>query len=287
MAKPYTRQEMFVVTIARQIADGDNCLLGTGAPMIAGSIAKRLHAPAAKLMMESGIVDFVPHIPPIHIADSCCCEGYSHATSMFDMFTAITHCGHLDKAILGVGQIDRFGNLNSSYTQAPDGEWQRISGAGGAPEFFAYAKETILTLKGGEFVEKLPYFTSPGYFGGGNERYEKGRYPEGSGPSLLISPDAMYRFDPETREVYLAAVAPNVDVERIKARVPWALKIAGKLEPFPVPTDAELDFVRRFSPASCISSAAYKELVMKGAVDRAEKTRRFLEGVRQGKGRVG
>ena len=46
-----------------------------------------------------------------------------------------------------MGQIDKYGNINTSYLGKPP-EAQRITAAGGAPEFYAYAKETILTMKG-------------------------------------------------------------------------------------------------------------------------------------------
>jgi len=280
MTKPYTKQELIVITVARQIQDGDNCLLGIGLPTVAGAIAKHSHAPGARLMMESGIVDFDPLVPPMHIADACCSEGYSYAIDLFGMFTAIAHCGHLDKAVLGVAQIDRYGNLNSSYRTSSTGEQQRITGSGGAPEFISYAKETILTLKSGEFVYELPYLSSPGYFGGGREREESGHYPPGSGPSILITPEAIFRFDTDTKEMYLSALAPSVTAEKVMSRIPWDLKVADKLEFFPVPTDAELTFLRRFSPRSCFSNSVADELTLNGTIEKMAKRQAFLERCR-------
>jgi len=287
MAKPYTKQELMIITVARQINDGDNCLLGIGLPTIAGAIAKHTKAPGARLMMESGIVDFDPLVPPMHVADACCTEGYAYAIDLFGMFTSITHCGFLDKAVLGVAQIDRFGNLNSSYKQTVDGEPERLTGAGGAPEFISYAKETILTLKGGEFVEKLPYLSSPGYFGGNEEREKTGRYPKGSGPSILISPDAMFKFDKDTKELYLFALAPGVSLDRVKSRIPWDLKVAEKLESFPVPTDEELTFLRRFSPRSCFSSVVAGELSVNAAIKRIADREAFLGKCREANSALG
>ncbi len=283
MTKPYTRQELIIIAVARQIEDGDNCLLGIGLPTIAGAIAKNHHAPRARLMMESGIVGFDPLVPPMHIADACCTEGYAYAIDLFSMFTSVTHRGFLDKAVLGVAQIDRYGNLNSSYRTSEDGQPERITGAGGAPEFIAYAKETILTLKGGEFVEELPYLSSPGYLKGGGDREDRGHYPKGSGPSILITPDAMFRFDPETRELILHALAPGISVEQVQSRIPWKLKIAEQLESFPVPTDDELTFLRRFSPRSSFSNAVAMELSIAASMQRIAERQAFLEQCRQAK----
>jgi glutaconate CoA-transferase subunit B len=280
MTKKYTRQELIVIAVARQIKDWDSVLLGIGLPTLAGAVAKHNHAPDARLMMESGIVGFDPLVPPAHIADSCCAQGYSYAIDLFGMFTSINFKGYLDKAVLGVGQIDKYGNLNSSYMESPDGGLERITGAGGAPEFISYAKETILTLKSGEFVNKLTYFTSPGYFGGGNERDEKGIYPKGSGPSIVITPNAMFKFDSKTKEIYLSALAPGATLEDIKSKVPWDLKVASTLEKFPVPTDDELNFLRKFSPRTCFSTKVANELVLNAAMDYFSQRDSFIKQTR-------
>ena len=271
MTKKYTKQELIIIAVARQIKNGDNCLLGVGTPMIAGTVAKHCHAPDARLMMESGMVDFDPLMPPMHVADACCSKGFSYAIDLYAMFTTITHRGYLDKAVLGVGQIDKYGNLNSSYNKSETGDISRITGAGGAPEFLAYAQETVLTLKSGEFVESLNYFTSPGYLGGGSERDDSGRYPKGSGPSVVITPEAMFKFETKSKEIYLSALAPGVSVYDVKAKVPWELKIAETLEKFPVPDEHELKALRTFSPKSSFSTRVANELIAEAASQSLEE----------------
>jgi glutaconate CoA-transferase subunit B len=137
--------------------------------------------------------------------------------------------------------------MNSSYIGDPDNFVIRMMGAGGAPEFVGYVNRSVLTMRGGEFVEKLDYFTSPGYVDGGDSRYRAGM-PEGSGPSLLITTKGLFRFDDDTKEMYLAGLHPNVTVDDIRSDVPWDLKIADSLETTPLPSPEELDIIRRFSP---------------------------------------
>lgn len=260
LSKKITRQEMLVVAAARQIQNGDVAILGIGLPIIAGAVAKKTHAPEAVLMMESGICDFEPRVLPMHVADASATRGYGYATDLFSVFTTITHAGYLDKAFLGVGQIDKFGNINTSYLGTPP-DAQRISAAGGAPEFYAYAKKSILTMKGGQFVEKLPYVTSPGYLGGGNEREASGRYTPGSGPSVLLTSKGIFKFHPETKEMYLDALFPGVTVERVKKDIPWDLKVAERLGDYPIPTDEEIHALREFSPRASFSSPVAVQLV--------------------------
>jgi glutaconate CoA-transferase subunit B len=110
----------------------------------------------------------------------------SHILRHDRLLHTVLNQGYVDVTFLGVGQIDRYGNMNSSYLGEPGNYATRMTGAGGAPEFIGYAGRAILTMSGGTFVEKLDYFTSPGYLDGGDSRYGAGM-PEGSGPSVLIT----------------------------------------------------------------------------------------------------
>ena len=259
LTKKITKQELLIVAAARQIQNGDVTVLGIGLPILAGAVAKKTHAPDAVLLMESGIVDFEPRVLPINVADATCTRGYGYAIDLFSVFTTIGYAGYLDKAFLGVGQIDKYGNLNSSYLGTPP-HAQRITAAGGAPEFMGYAKETILTMMGKGFVEKLPYLTTPGFLGGGDERERSGRYTPGSGPTMLLTPKAIFRFDQVTKEMYLDALFPGITIENVKADIPWDLKIADELKSFPIPTDAEIDFLRHLSPPNSFPNSVALEL---------------------------
>ena len=263
MSPKATRQELIIIAVAREIKDYDRVLLGVGLPTTAGGLAKATHAPNSVLMTEAGIIDFKPLVPPNHIADVMCLRGFSYALDLFNTFTTINYRGFVDKAVLGVGQVDRFGNINTSFMGGTAKTGMRLTGAGGAPDFISYAKETILTLKGGEFVEKLDYFTSPGYLSGGDERDRCGLFRPGSGPSMMISGEAVFRFHPRTKEVYLESLLPGVELKKVKAKVPWDLKVAEPLKPFPTPTEEEIDYIRTFAPQHCIPREVMMELAVK------------------------
>ena len=145
MTKKYTLDELLIIAVAREINDYDNVILGVGLPTTAGALAKALHAPQANLMMEAGMIDFKPVVPPNHIADAMACKGYACATDLFTAFT-MTYRGFVDVCFLGVGQIDKFGNLNTTSIgdyYKPD---LRLPGSGGAADFISYSKRTVLTM---------------------------------------------------------------------------------------------------------------------------------------------
>ena len=261
MSKPYSLNELLIVATARQIKDYENIILGVGLPTTAGALAKALHAPHANLMMESGILDFKPLIQPNHIADAMCCQGFSCATDLFTAFT-MTYRGFVDVCFLGVGQIDKFGNLNTTVIGDYDNPTLRLPGSGGAADFISYSKRTVLTMRGGEFVEKLDYFTSPGYLEGGDSRDRSGLFPKGSGPCMLITQKGIFKFDEITKEIYLDQVHPGVTVADAQKDIPWKLKLADPVTLTKGPSDKEIDFIRRFAPMASLGRALRSELVV-------------------------
>lgn len=273
MARKYTLDELLIITAAREIQDHDRVILGVGLPTTAGAMAKALHAPNAVLMMESGIIDFEPLVPPNHIADANSCRGFSYATDLFSMFT-MTYRGYVDVCFLGVAQIDRFGNINTTVIGDYFNPRLRLPGSGGACDFLSYAKSTVLTMRGGEFVEKLDYFTSPGYLDGGSSRDDSGLFPHGSGPSMLLTTKGVFRFDDTTREMYLAKVHPGVSIESVKKDVPWDLKVAPDLSATDSPTDAEINFIREFAPTESVGRKIMYELGVINAFRKAEQRNR-------------
>jgi glutaconate CoA-transferase subunit B len=261
MSKPYTLDELLIIAVAKEIKDYENIILGVGLPTAAGAVAKALFAPHATLMMEAGIIDFVPLLPLNHIADTCAIRGFSYATDLFTSFT-MTYRGFVDTCFLGVGQIDKFGNLNTTVIGDYYHPSLRLTGSGGAADFISYSKKTVLTMRGGSFVNKLDYLTSPGYLDGGDSRDKSGRFPKGSGPSMLITTQGVFRFDAITKELYLSQIHPGIAVEDIQKQVPWDLKISENLTRTEAPTDEEIDFVRRFAPAMAMGRQMAQDLIL-------------------------
>lgn len=243
----YTESDIIIANAAKEIADGDIVVIGQGIPMTAGVLAKATHAPKCIILTEAGMVDFRPFRNPLTIADPTCTRGYAYSIDLADVFTTIVNRGLVDVTFLGVGQVDRYGNLNTTVIGDRDSFRVRLPGAGGAPEFLGYARKSVLTMRGGDLVEKLDYQTSPGYLDGHGAR-ERAGFPPDSGPKALYSPQGVFRFEEESGEVYLAGLFPGHSVEEIKAGVPWDLKVAEDVREFPPPTQEEVDIIRTFAP---------------------------------------
>jgi glutaconate CoA-transferase subunit B len=107
--------------------------------------------------------------------------------------------GWVDVSFIGGAQVDRFGNLNTSYVGDLAGKFVRLPGSGGACDLASLAKRHIIIMKHEKrrFVKKVDYITSPGYGTGGDWRQQVG-LPRG-GPSTVITTMGVLRFDTETK----------------------------------------------------------------------------------------
>jgi glutaconate CoA-transferase, subunit B len=242
----FTLAEIMIYNAALEVHNGDKVVIGQGLPIVACSLAKNFHAPEAVLMTEAGLVDIDPYRSPLHIADPTCLKGFSYSCDLVDIFTTILNRGLVDVCFLGVGQTDKYGNLNSTVVGDYTNPKMRMMGAGGAPDFGVYAKRVILTMRGGKFVEKLDYFTTPGWLEGGDSKKRAG-LPD-TGPEVLISTKAVFRFPAPEHELTLWSLHPGFKLEDVQKDIPWKLKVSKEIKTTPAPTKAAIDFIRDFDP---------------------------------------
>jgi acyl CoA:acetate/3-ketoacid CoA transferase beta subunit len=135
---------------------------------------------------------------------------------------------------VGAGQIDKFGNINSTRTASG----QFIVGSGGANDIVTAARETVVvvTQRKPAFVERVDYITSPG----SKVRCvisTMGRFEKDAGDELVLT--AYFTAEGRTREEIVA---------EIRERCGWELKVAEPLEALDPPTAEELALLRVFDP---------------------------------------
>jgi acyl CoA:acetate/3-ketoacid CoA transferase alpha subunit len=159
-------------------------------------------------------------------------------TMLTDVFEALgLHgCGATNEclATLGAGQIDQFGNINT--TIADDGQF--IVGSGGANDIVSAAQETVAVAaqRRQTFVERVRYVTSPG------ARVTcvlstMGRFEKRGGERLILT--GYYRSVGRSRDEV---------VDKIRERCGWTLEVADDLEALPPATPEELALLRVFDP---------------------------------------
>ncbi|NHI91633.1 MAG: glutaconate CoA-transferase [Candidatus Lokiarchaeota archaeon] len=236
--------EILCSAASHQLNENEVVFVGQGFPLYASMLAKKL-GKKLYLVMEAGILDFDPYRAPVHISDMSAMKGCMHCCSMIDVFSYYLFNGHIDVGFLGGAQIDKYGNLNTSYKGDPTNPRNRIAGSGGANEIGGYARRTIIIIRHGKFVEEPYYITTPGYLEGGKSREEAGMP---GGPDVVVSLKGIFKFDKNTKELYLDSVHPGYEVDDIQKDIPWELKVSPNLKRTPIPTMDELDIMREFIP---------------------------------------
>ena len=236
--------EILCAAASHQLKDNDVVFVGQGFPIYASMLAKKM-GKKLHLVMEAGVMDFDPYRAPVHISDMSAMKGSMYACTMIDVFSYYLFNGHIDVGFLGGAEIDKFGNLNTSYKGDPANPRNRIAGSGGANEIGGYSKRTIIIIRHGKFVEKPYYITTPGYLEGGKSREEAGMP---GGPDVVVSLKGIFKFDKNTKEMYLDSLHPGYEVEDIQKNIPWELKVAPKVKRTPLPTQEELDIMREYIP---------------------------------------
>lgn len=248
MATDYTRQELMVAAAAREIRDGELVFVGMRLPLLAFSLAKRTHAPRAIGLFESGIVRAQPAPELLYtMCDPPNLAGATWCTRMINLMGLLGQ-GAVDIGFIGGAEVDRFGNINTSYLGDPPRPRFKLPGSGGGADLASLAGRLLVIMEHERrrFPERVEYLTSPGYGDGGDWRERVG-LPRG-GPSAVITTLGVLRFDPHSREAYLASYHPGSSPEEVRAHTGWDLRVAEDVHETPPPTPEELEIIRFYDP---------------------------------------
>ena len=165
MTPKYSANELLAILSARQLKDGMVVFAGVGIPLLAATLAQRLHCPGLTILFEGGVIGAfiepgkLPLRPMINVAlcapiwclaapRSCyCCNA---ATSTLASWAA--------------PRSNQYGNLNSSFIGDPKRPKSRLPGSGGGNDI-ASLTNMIVAMKHEKrrFVENVDFITSPGW----------------------------------------------------------------------------------------------------------------------------
>jgi glutaconate CoA-transferase subunit B len=244
----FTPAQIMVAAAAREIADGEIVFVGMRLPLLGFFLAKSTHAPHAVGVYELGVVrDDMAPAPILTMGDLPNLYRALWLADTADML-GLLQGGAVDVSFIGGAQVDRFGNLNTSYIGGVEKVQTRLPGSGGACDLASLARRNIIIMahERRRFLPRVDYITSPGYGDGPGWRERVG-LPRG-GPSAIITTLGVFRFDPGTCETVLSSLHPGVTVEEVQAHTGWPLTVAPDLVRTPPPTARELAMIARFDP---------------------------------------
>ena len=247
MAPEHTPGELMVAAAAREIRDGEVVFVGMRLPLLAFCLARATRAPSAVGLFENGVVRDSPAIEfLITMSDGPNVTGALWCTEMREVM-GLLQAGRVHLGFIGGAEIDRFGNLNTSYVRTSEG-LTRLPGSGGGGDIASLSRRHVIIMahERRRFVERVEYVTSAGYGEGGEWRRRVGL--SGGGPSAVITTLGIFRFDPATREMVLASTHPGVTADAVRGQTGWPLRCAPVVGETPAPTADELRVIRRFDP---------------------------------------
>ncbi len=239
--RPFDSEEMMLIAIAREtrksvLSGGHKMILsGAGSRGMAAWLAHywlREQGYPVELITGNGQIGFTP-LPGKSILSSE--AGVRSSKLLSDSVTTqgIFVGGRHNRclSVLGAGQIDRFGNINSTKTSSG----RFLVGSGGANDALN-AREVIVALDQSKkrFVENLPYITGPG-----------------RQVTTVISNMGVFKKSGPGAELELVAclAAPETAsleqrIKQIEENCGWPVSPASRIEEVPVPTEEELKQLR-------------------------------------------
>jgi glutaconate CoA-transferase, subunit B len=239
----YTKLEMMVICAGRMIKDGDVLFAGTGVSLLAAAVAKQIYAPGAVVFFETGGIDPSLKELPLAVADPRVMSGTSLNSGLIEAFSILGHRRLRTIAFLGAAQIDRYGNLNSTVLGDYTRPKVRFPGSGGACDAASLAWGLIIFMRHEKrrFVEKLDYFTSPGWLTGSDSRARAG-FTRG-GPMAVVTDCGIMKFADGSKEMCLAEFYPGISPHQIVINTGFDMDVSGAVEATP-PNAHELTVLR-------------------------------------------
>ncbi|HIP10112.1 MAG TPA: 3-oxoadipate--succinyl-CoA transferase subunit B [Rhodospirillales bacterium] len=245
---PYSASEMLSVMSGRLLTDGQTVFAGVGIPLLAATLAQRIHGPGITILFEGGTLGpfVVPGELPASTNEQRCTRRANMLLSITDVLLLLQR-GYVDVGFMGGAQIDRYGNLNSSFIGSPENPSVRLPGTGGGNDISSLT-QMIVAIKHEKrrFVEKVDFVTSPGFLNGNSTRHDTGLIS--GGMYRVVTDLAIMGFDEKTKRMKVEALHPGVTAEEVRDNTGFDILIDENVGVTKAPSDEELSVLRHLDP---------------------------------------
>ncbi len=240
----YNPSELLICSAARLMPDKTTAFIGTGIPMLAASLAQKMHAPDLVAIFEFGGTGAQLDSLPLAVGERRTFHRALAASGILDIVETAQR-GFIEYGFLGGAQIDPYGNLNSTVIGEHDHPKVRLPGSGGGNDVGSHCWRTIAIMRhdARRFVEKVDFITTPGYLTGPGARVAAG-LPRGTGPFRVVSNLAILGYEPESKRMQLLATQPGVSIEQVLENTGFELQLADVIDQNPEPSAEELRILR-------------------------------------------
>ena len=244
----HTASELLAVMSARLLRNGQVVFAGVGIPLLAATLAQRLHAPGLTILFEGGVIGaFIePGKLPPSTNEQRCTRRANMVLGSTEVLLLLQR-GYVDIGFIGGAQIDQYGNLNSSFIGDPQHPATRLPGTGGGNDI-ASLTQMIVAMKHEKrrFVDRVDFVTSPGFLTGGDSRREAGLVV--GGMYRVVTDLGILGFEERSKRMRLEALHPGVMADEVQANTGFELLAAADLRVTDPPTENELAVLRDLDP---------------------------------------
>lgn len=240
----YSTQELMIIAAAREIRDRELVFVGMRLPITAYGVARLTHAPDAVGLFEGGVARYAPADETLYtMCDPANQLNAAWTTGLLQVMGQLQR-GIVDAGFIGGAEIDKFGNINTSYIGGHEDFQVKLPGSGGAADIAAMAKRLIAIMNHEKhrLVERVGYVTSPGYLTGGDARAKLGL---GGGPSAVITDRCVLRPYGDGHELHVSSIHPGHTFAEIQENTGWDVKAAPDMGETSVPSAIEIAALRR------------------------------------------
>jgi glutaconate CoA-transferase subunit B len=247
LLEKYTPMEFAAVLASKYCVDGTNVFVGIGLSLLPAQLANKTRTPDINIIYESGIIDPIAvGRVPWGVDDSVIQVNAECHTEIINTLGWLAQTGRVEITYLGAAQIDRFCNLNTTlYGSDYTNPATRVSGSGGGHDLAIGANRFVVIMNHGKdrILDKLDYYTSPGYCEGGRTRWDVWGMP-GGGPQAVFTTMAVLKPNPQTYEFEIAEIYPFTSPEEVKANTGYDIKLAENWRYSAIPSDEEIRVIR-------------------------------------------
>src|ERR1700739_1196167 len=143
----YTASELLAVMSSRLLEDGQVVFAGVGIPLLAATLAQRLHGSGLTILSEGGTIGAFaePGQLPPSTNEQRCTRRANMVLGSTDVLLLLQR-GYVDIGFMGRAQIAQFGNLNSSFIGDAENPTTRLPGTGGGNDISSLT-QMIVAMK--------------------------------------------------------------------------------------------------------------------------------------------
>lgn len=234
MTQNYGPAEMMAIAMARLVKNDELAFVGVNSPLplVAVSLARRLHAPNCTFVSISGGVNPSPRQLVSNTSSAALSEGSAAIFDNQELY-GLNGRGGIDVTFLGMAQIDVEGRVNSSFIGPRSSPKVRFPGGGGAPAILPLAKRVIIWRAGHTpkiFVEKVEFVTSTGNV------------------DRVVTPLCVFRK--ENGRLMLESIHPYVMRQQLADCTGFEVQNLQTAPVTPAPTSEELSTLREIDPGN-------------------------------------